>query len=83
LKSIRRPGQPRDGNHRLAIAKYGAGTPNRTPTDPDALLSFVRRGKENSQEPPPPSPKRGKKRDFSELSFLLLATIASDLARIW
>jgi hypothetical protein len=49
---------------------------NPTPTDPDALLSLVQRVKENYQEPPPPRPKRGKKRDFSALSFLLLAAVA-------
>jgi hypothetical protein len=46
---------------------------NQTPTDPDALLSLVERIKENYQAPPPAPPKRGKKRDFSALSFLLLA----------
>jgi hypothetical protein len=46
---------------------------NQSSTDPDALLSSVRRIKENYQEPPPQPPKRGKKRDFSALSFLLLA----------
>jgi hypothetical protein len=49
---------------------------NQTPTDPDALLSLVERVKENYQEPPPLPPKRGKKRDFSALSFLLLAVVA-------
>ncbi|MCA1604904.1 MAG: hypothetical protein LC775_05380 [Acidobacteria bacterium] len=45
-------------------------------TDPDALLSLVQRVKENYCEPPPAPIKRGKKRDFSALSFLLLATVA-------
>jgi hypothetical protein len=49
---------------------------NLTPTDPDALLSLVQRIKENYQEPPPPPPKRGQKRDFTALSFLLLAAVA-------
>lgn len=49
---------------------------NLTPTDPDALLSLIERVKENYQEPPLPPPKRGKKRDFSALSFLLLAVVA-------
>jgi hypothetical protein len=50
---------------------------NQTPTDnPDALLSLVQRVKENYQEPPPSPPKRGKKRDFCALSFLLLAAVA-------
>ncbi|MCA1607575.1 MAG: hypothetical protein LC775_19395 [Acidobacteria bacterium] len=49
---------------------------NQTPTDPDALLSLVERVKENYQEPPPSPPKRGKQRDFSALSFLLLAVVA-------
>jgi len=50
---------------------------NQAPTDdPDALLSLVERVKENYQEPPPSPPKRGKKRDFSALSFLLLAMVA-------
>lgn len=50
---------------------------NQTPTaDPDALLSLIQRVKENYQAPPPSPPKRGKKRDFSALSFLLLAVVA-------
>jgi hypothetical protein len=52
---------------------------NQTPTDPNALLSLVQRIKENYQEPPPAPPKRGKKRDFSALSFLLLAAVAVTL----
>ncbi len=52
---------------------------NQTPTDPDALLSLVQRIKENYQELPPAPPKRGKKRDFSALSFLLLAAVAVTL----
>jgi hypothetical protein len=54
-------------------------TDNHIPTDPDALLSLVERLKENYQEPPPQPPKRGKKRDFSALSFLLLAVVAVTL----
>jgi hypothetical protein len=49
---------------------------NQTPTNPDALLSLIERVRENYQEPPPSPPKRGKKRDFSALSFLLLAVVA-------
>jgi hypothetical protein len=50
---------------------------NQTPTDnPDALLSLIERVKENYQQPPPAPPKRGKKRDFTALSFLLLAVVA-------
>src|SRR5215210_3535518 len=49
---------------------------NQTPTDPDALLRLVERVKENYQTPPPTAPKRGKQRDFSALSFLLLAVVA-------
>lgn len=49
---------------------------NETPTKPDALLSLVERVKENYQAPPPSPPRRGKKRDFSALSFLLLAVAA-------
>jgi hypothetical protein len=52
---------------------------NQSPTDPDALLSLVQRIKENYQEPPPQPPKRGKKRDFSAISFLLLAAVAVTL----
>ncbi len=37
------------------------------------------RVKENYQEPPPAPPKRGKQRDFSALSFLLLAVVAVTL----
>src|SRR5262245_41664254 len=50
-----------------------------TPTDPDALLSLVERIKESYQEPPPSPPKRGRKRDFSALSFMLLAAVAVTL----
>ncbi len=49
---------------------------NQTPTHPDALLSLVERVTENYCEPPPAPPKRGKQRDFSAKSFLLLATVA-------
>jgi hypothetical protein len=52
---------------------------NQSPNDPDALLSLVQRIKENYQEPLLPPPKRGKKRDFSTLSFLLLAAVAVTL----
>lgn len=47
-----------------------------TLTNPDALLSLIERVKENYVPPPPEPPKRGKKRDFSALSFLLLAVVA-------
>jgi hypothetical protein len=49
---------------------------NLAPTNPDALLSLVESVKENYQPPPPSPPKRGKKRDFAALSFLLLAVVA-------
>ena len=49
---------------------------NPTPTYPDALPSLIQRVKENYVPPPPEPPKRGKKRDFSALSFLLLAVVA-------
>jgi len=52
---------------------------NQTPTDPDALLRLVESVKELYQQPPPAPPKPGKKRDFSALSFLLLATVAVTL----
>lgn len=52
---------------------------NQSPNDPDALLSLVGRIKENYQEPEPSPPKRGKKCDFSALSFLLLAAVAVTL----
>jgi hypothetical protein len=42
-------------------------------------LSLVERVKENYLGPPPTPPKRGKKRDFSALSFLLLAAVAVTL----
>lgn len=51
-------------------------TTNQTPTNPDALLSLVERVKENYQTPPPAPVKRGKQRDFSGRSFLLLAAVA-------
>jgi hypothetical protein len=47
-----------------------------TPTDSDALLRLLQQVSENYQEPPPAPPKRGKRRDFSGLSFLLLAVVA-------
>jgi hypothetical protein len=50
-----------------------------TSTDSDALLSLLQQVKENYQEPPPSPPKRGKQRDFSALSFLLLAVVAITL----
>src|SRR5262245_46825451 len=50
---------------------------NLTPAEnPDALLILIERVKENYQAPPPSPPRRGKKRDFSALSFLLLAVVA-------
>jgi hypothetical protein len=52
---------------------------NQTLTHPDALVSLIERVKENYQEPPPGPPKRGKQRDFSALSFLLLAVVAVTL----
>jgi len=48
----------------------------KTPADPDALLSLVQQLKETSQAPPPMPRRRGKQRDFSALSFLLLAAVA-------
>jgi hypothetical protein len=47
-----------------------------TSTDSDALLSLIQQVKGNYQEPPPSPPWRGKQRDFSALSFLLLAVVA-------
>ena len=47
-----------------------------TATDSDALLSLIQRVKEHYQAPPPAPPKRGKQRDFSARSFLLLAVVA-------
>ncbi|MGB9179662.1 MAG: hypothetical protein WCB68_10505 [Pyrinomonadaceae bacterium] len=49
---------------------------NLTPTAPDALLSLVERVRKNYCQPLPSAPKRGKQRDFSALSFLLLAVVA-------
>lgn len=46
-----------------------------TSTDSDALLSLLQEVKENYREPPS-APKRGKQRDFSACSFLLLAVVA-------
>jgi len=46
-----------------------------TPADPDALLSLVQQLKEPSQAPPPLPRRRGKQRDFSALSFRLLAAV--------
>ncbi len=46
-----------------------------TSTDSDALLSLLQQVRENYQEPPA-APKRGKRRDFSACSFLLLAVVA-------
>ena len=49
---------------------------NHLPTDSDALLSLIRRVKENYQLPPPTPRQRGKQRDFPARSFLLLAVVA-------
>src|SRR5215475_6369922 len=46
------------------------------PTDSDALLSLLQGVKENYQLPPPAPRRRGKQRDFSALTFLLLAVVA-------
>src|ERR1044071_4002101 len=54
-------------------------TTNHTPSDPDSLLSLIESLKENYQPPPPSPPRRGKPRDFSALSFLLLAAVAVTL----
>lgn len=54
-------------------------TDNHCATDPDALLSLVESLKENYCQPPPQPPRRGKQRDFSALSFLLLAACAVTL----
>src|SRR5215211_7793593 len=48
----------------------------KSPADPDSLLSLIQQVKENYHHPPPAARKRGKKRDFSCLSFLLLAVVA-------
>ena len=48
---------------------------NHLPADSDALLSLIQRTKENYQLPPPPPRRRGKQRDFSARSFLLLAVV--------
>ena len=54
-------------------------TDSHIPIDPDSLLSLVESLKENYRQPPPQPPRRGKKRDFSALSFLLLAAVAVTL----
>jgi hypothetical protein len=48
----------------------------KSPVDPDSLLSLIHKLKENYHLPKPAPPKRGKKPDFSTLSFLLLAVVA-------
>ena len=53
-----------------------------TATDSDALLSLIQPVKENYHEPPPAPLKRGKQRDFSALSFLLLAVVAMTKAEV-
>src|SRR5262244_3009254 len=47
-----------------------------SPSDSDALLSLLQSVKLYYQPPPPAPRKRGKQRDFSALSFLLLAVVA-------
>jgi len=47
-----------------------------TSTDSDALVRLLQQVKENYQEPSPAPLKRGKQRDFSACSFLLLAVVA-------
>lgn len=49
-----------------------------TPVEPDALGSLLQRVKD-AYQPQPTKPKRGKKPDFSELSWLLLAVTAVTL----
>jgi hypothetical protein len=46
------------------------------PTNSDALLSLLQRIKEHYQAPPLTPRRRGKQRDFSALSFLLLGVVA-------
>ncbi len=48
---------------------------NHLPADSDAPLSLIQRAKETYQMPPPTPRQRGKQRDFSALSFLLLAVV--------
>jgi hypothetical protein len=48
----------------------------KSPADPDSLLSLILKLKENYHHPKPALAKRGKKPDFSSLSFLLLAAVA-------
>jgi hypothetical protein len=57
----------------------GSMATNQLPLNPDALLSLVERVKENYQMPLPAPVKRGKQRDFSGRSFLLLAAVAVTL----
>ncbi len=47
-----------------------------TATDSDALVSLLQQVQENYHEPSPAAPTRGKQRDFSACSFLLLAVVA-------
>ncbi len=47
-----------------------------SPTDSDALLLLIQQIKDNYKVPQPGPRKRGKQRDFSALSFLLLAVVA-------
>jgi hypothetical protein len=47
-----------------------------SPDDPDSLLSLLQQVKQHYQPPLPPPRKRGKKPDFSALSFLLVAVVA-------
>ena len=49
---------------------------NHLPIDSDALLSLIRRAKETYQTPPPAPRRRGRQRDYSARSFLLLAVVA-------
>lgn len=54
---------------------WGMAT-NHLPADSDALRSLIQRVKENYQLPAPAPRQRGKQRDFSALSFLLVAVVA-------
>src|SRR5262249_58620473 len=71
--------QRRDRNHHAVIAQSGAWPLTQLRPIPTRSPGFVQRVKENYQEPPPAPPKRGKKRDFTALSFLLLAAVAVTL----
>lgn len=65
-------------NPRVGITHFGLMKKQKLPDVPDTLESLLQQVKD-AYQPVPTPPKRGKKPDFSELSWLLLAVVAVTL----